>query len=475
MRRILLSLAFLGTAAVASAQQVGAGWSAFTGCWTPVSANGDRNMAANIPRVCVVPNGASSAELLTIVNDSITSRTPVDASGQRRDVSRQGCSGWEKAEFSADGRRLYLSGEQTCAGGLTRKTSGVFALTSSGDWVNAVDVSADSVSSVRVSRYASSSVTPTMPAEIRTALENREVSDRTARISAQREVGVDAIIEASKYLSPPVIEAWIAELDQDFNLDEKALVRLADAKVAPSVIDVMVAVSNPREFSVRSTGTVDRNEDSVRVRRDPYAPCFAPVIDPWAWYAYDPCDPYLRYSYYRPLYGRYGYPYGYYGRGYGYGGYYDPYYGSPVIIVSGGNRSHGRMTKDGYKSGGSSSSGSASGSSSGGRTATRSSGGESSSSGDKGSSGSSSAGSSGSGSSSSGGRTATRKPPTRTAEYQAADIRQPPIPRAPVEMTSRSSAPVSAPASASTTSGSSGSSSSSGSEGGRVATRKPPT
>ena len=75
MRRIILSIAFLGVASVASAQQVGAGWSAFAGCWTPVSANGERNMAANTPRVCVVPGGDSSAELLTVVGDSIAERS----------------------------------------------------------------------------------------------------------------------------------------------------------------------------------------------------------------------------------------------------------------------------------------------------------------------------------------------------------------------------------------------------------------
>jgi hypothetical protein len=469
MRRFLLSFAFLGLSAVASAQQVGASWSAFAGCWTPVSANGDRNMAANTPRVCVLPDGANSAQLITIVNDSITGRTPIDASGQRHDISRQGCSGWEKAEFSSDGRRLYLTGEQSCAGGLLRKTSGIFALTSDGDWVNAVDVTADSVSSVRVSRYATSSVFPTMPAEIRDALQAREVSDRTARISAQREVSVDAVIEASRFLSPPAVEAWLAELDQDFNLDDKTLIRLADAKVAPSVIDVLVAVSNPNQFSVRSTGSVQENADSSRNRRDPYAPCFAPVIDPWAWYAYDPCDPYLRYSYYRPLYGRYGSPYGYgYGRGYGYGygGYYDPYYGSPVIIVSGGNRSHGRMTKDGYKSDGSSS-GKASGSSTGGRAASRGSSGSSSAGADK-SSGSSSSGSStssgSSGSSSSGGRTATRKPPT--SDYDAAPRSRPPVemPTSRSSSEASSSSPASSGASSSTTSSSEG----------RVATRRPP-
>src|ERR1041384_1768989 len=154
MKRLILSLAFVGVAAVAPAQQVGPGWSAFVGCWTPVGSDGSRNVAANTPKVGGMPKGATAA-LLPIVNDSVPQRSTVDATGAKRDVSRQGCSGWEKAEFSSDGRRLFTTGEQTCVGGLKRKTSGVFAIASNGDWINAVDVSADSESSVRVMRYAS--------------------------------------------------------------------------------------------------------------------------------------------------------------------------------------------------------------------------------------------------------------------------------------------------------------------------------
>ena len=439
MRRIVLSIAFLGIASVSPAQApVGPGWSAFSGCWTPVGADGSRNIAANTPRVCVVPNG-NQAELLTIVNDSVTDRTIVDASGQRRDVSKQGCSGWEKAEFSSDGRRIYLSGEQTCAGGLKRVTSGIFAMANNGDWLNVVDVSADSVSSVRVTRFATTSTTPGMPAAVRD-LQSREVSDRTARVSAQRDVSVNAIIEASRFLSVPAQEAWIAELEQDFNLDDKTLVRLADEKVAPSVIDVMVAVSNPDVFSVHGSGEVSRNADADSVRsRRPYSPCFAPVIDPWAWYAYDPCDPYLRYSYYRPYYNRYGYGYGYpY-----YNSYYPYYYDSrPVIIVTNGeSRPHGRMTKDGYKPATPSSSGASD-------PATQSRGsdsrGSTKSSGDD------------------GGRTATRKPPTNEGSQASRTA-------APKESAPRPAQTYTPPKDEAA---SSSSSSSSGS--GRVATRKPP-
>jgi uncharacterized membrane protein YgcG len=417
MRRIILSTAFLGFAAIAQAQSSMAGWSAFAGCWTPVSSDGSRNVAANTPRVCVLPDAANGADLLTVVSDSITDRMHVSADGRQHDVSKQGCNGWEKAEFSADGRRVYLKSEQTCAGGIKRGTSGVFAIATNGDWLSVVDVSADSASNVRVTRYASTVVPPTAPASIRDALAASEMSDRTARVAAQRDVSLNAVIEASRFISAPATEAWLSELEQSFNLDDKALIRLADERVPESVIDMMVAVSNPSVFSVRPTGSIVREEEERMNDRDrSYSPCFSPIVDPWAWYAYDPCDPFLRYGYYRSRYSRYyGSRYGY-DPYYGYGGYYGGgYYGAPVVIVRGAETPKGRMTKDGYKrddastssgtstprattskSGGSSSSGSAS------------SGGSSSS----GSSGSSSSGSSGSsGGSSSSGRTATRKPP----------------------------------------------------------------
>jgi hypothetical protein len=401
MRRYLLSLALVGLAGTASGQATGPRWAAFAGCWIPVAADGSRNVAANTPRVCVVPSADNnSADLLTVVRDSITERTRIDADGRQQAVSKQGCSGWEKAEFSADGRRLYLRSEQTCAGGIARTTSGIFAIASSGDWVNVTNVAADSTNSVRVTRYGTTMITATMPTEIRETLAARELSDRTARVAAQREVSTAAVVEATRFVAAPTAEAWISELDQDFHLDDKALGRLADEKVPPSVIDMMVAVSNPDVFNVHPTGSITRDEDSVRIRRESYPYCFAPVIDPWAWYSYDPCDPYLRYGYYRSR--RFYDPY--YGYGYGGGGYYGGYYGGPVIVVRGsggpGSTGHGRMTKDGYKRDGTSSEGTSSTSGASTDRAPSSSKGSDSGKDSKGSSGSSSSG-----------RTATRKPP----------------------------------------------------------------
>jgi hypothetical protein len=425
MRPILVSSAFLALFAVsAQAQsQVSPGWSAFSGCWSPQAADGAA-ARDSAPRVCLIPTGTNSADLVSVVAGKVAERTRIDADGQHHDVAKQGCSGWESAAFSSDGRRLYLTSEQQCLGGVKRVASGVFAIASNGDWINAMNVSADSGNSVRVARYTAVPLTPAIPAEVQGVLEPREVADRTARISALAPVGTNAVIEAGKFLSPPAVEAWLAELEQDFHLDEKTLIRLADAGVAPSVIDVMVAVSNPKVFAVRPTGTgfTLGESDSLATRRAARSnDCVSPVIDPWAWYAYDPCDPYDRY--YRSRRFGYGYRYDpyYYGSGaYGYGGYgYGGYgyggYGGPVVIIVRGSendleRGHGKMTRDGYTRGTSTPRGTAGTTS----TATRDRAPRDPDAGSRTSTGTTSTGASSSSGSSSGGgseRTATRKPP----------------------------------------------------------------
>lgn len=360
----LIAVAFASIAGAQTPAAVSPGWSAYSGCWEPVVVEGQPVPAAN-SRVCVVPSGANGADLISFVDDKVTERTHIEADGRHHDVARQGCSGWEAASFSADGRRLYMESEQQCAAGLKRKASALFAMSSNGQWMHTVGVSADGTEGLRVARYTPVAVTSSFPSEIFNALDGRALADRTARVAAQARVTTDAIIESSKMLSSGVVGAWLAELDQTFTLDEKTLIRLADAGVSPVVIDVMVAVSNPKIFEVHPTGagvSVSENE-LMRADRLASRDCTSPLLDPWGYYEYNPCDPYHRFGYYGSR--RYGYGYGYnpydpfrlndqfgYGGLGGYGNYgYNGY--SPVVIVVRGadnpEPGHGRMTKDGYK------------------------------------------------------------------------------------------------------------------------------
>ena len=448
--KLISSVFFAGLfASVAAAQTPTAGprWSAYAGCWEPLAGEG-QTLPASTPRVCVVPSSAVGADLISVVDNKITDRMHIEADGAHHDVKQQGCAGWESAAWSSDGRRLYFNSDQKCdavdaagraitvdvvAAGLQRKASGIFAVGADGRWTNIVNVSASGGHGLRVLRYAPVPIDTTYPAEIFSALGNRDLFFSTARIAARSSITLDDVIDASKSLEPAVVDAWLAASEQKFDLDAKGLVRLADAGVAPETIDVMVAVSNPGVFAVASNGggvSTSALEMARQPNRGSRNECLSPVMDPWGYNDYSGCDPYRRYGFYGargygydPFYDLYGSRYGYgYGYGYGYNGYngYNyGYNGTPVVIIVRGSANdpqakHGHMTKNGYVIDSPSTASSAAAR----QASTRSSSGSGSTT--SSSSGSSSSGSSSSGSSSgsssagsSGGRTAHPKPPAR--------------------------------------------------------------
>ena len=76
--------------------------------------------------MCVVPAlGDGGVTIVSFINGKETSRQQLDATGQQRAVERDGCTGWESSQFSADDRRVYLRSELTCSGSLKRVSSAV--------------------------------------------------------------------------------------------------------------------------------------------------------------------------------------------------------------------------------------------------------------------------------------------------------------------------------------------------------------
>jgi hypothetical protein len=230
---------------------------------------------------------------------------------------------------------VYLKAVATCDG-VARTTSGIIAMSPTGEWLDVQGVSAGNDEGVRVARYHDAGVPSSVPQQVAAALRGRATASQGARLAAGSTIGSSAVIEASRAVTPAVVQAWVLERGQVFSLDAAELVRLADAGVPAQVTDAMVAVSNPKVFAVARPETQPRArvEDEVVGRR--IYVYMDPRYSPYGWgyapygYGYD--------------YGRYGYsPLGY-GGGYGYGsGYYGyPGYLPPVVIVNPGQAESGR-------------------------------------------------------------------------------------------------------------------------------------
>jgi hypothetical protein len=338
----------LSAVALPSAQAQSARLQAWVGCWSA-----EQTIVPTVstigPIVCITPTAdANVVDVATLQEGKIISREMLDANGRERPVEAKGCIGTQRANWSADGRRVYLKSAGSCEG-VARSTSGILAFTPSGEWLDIKGVTAGEGGTVRVARYHDIGVPRTVPAEIANALVGHDLSTQSARIAAGAPLRTSDVVEASRAIDSTVVEAWLLERGQRFELSARDLVKLADDGVPARVTDALVAVSNPQAFALaRTDESMLRRGDvtdldgprRVRVYADPYGM-------PYGW-GYSP------YGYgYGSAY-RYGYGYGNsYGGSYGYPGFYNP----PIVIVNGQNAAHGKMVKgEGYKRGTSSAS-----------------------------------------------------------------------------------------------------------------------
>jgi hypothetical protein len=424
---VVLMGAQLALAPSAYAQVPDARWQPWLGCWSAVTS---RASDARGSMVCLVPaEKGSGVELAVIADGAVAHRERFDASVTRAPKDFDSCPGWETVTFSRDGRQVMFQSEFTC-GAMSVQGSGVYAISGDGEWIDVSGSVVGGQSTVRAVRYrpagrtlrrlAAGAASDSMPFEV---VAERSAS-RFARIDAGRPVNTDDVVAVAKRVAPSVVEAWLHELQQGFEVNGQELVRLADAGLASRTIDLMVALSYPERFKVqRSTqpsgGAVAieqvRVTDDQRLRRSQYcgygySPMYPSYYDDRCSFGYMITSG----SWYDPFgYSRYGYGgYSGYGYGYGYGGYYGGYYwGARPIVILPANpddnaQGRGRAVKGGgYTRGGGGyvrpSSGGTGSSASGGS----SSGGSSSPSGS--SSGGSSSGSTGGSS----GRTAKPRPP----------------------------------------------------------------
>jgi uncharacterized membrane protein YgcG len=364
LKRILFSGSMILLASAANVQAAPLAddrWLPWLGCWRAADAP-----ATNV--LCIVPEG-EGVRIAEYADGKMVRESRVVANGQSRAVNQEGCTGTEQARWSSDGERVYVTTDMTCGERTRRQATGIFGFVTGSEWVSVQAISASGLEpGSRTVRY-----TPTdahNPPEIAALLRENRLARETSRYALAKPLDLDDVREATRAVHARAVEALIIAHNQPFKLNGKTLVGLAKAGVPESVIDVLVAVSNPSRFALTSPDAEPGEISTATRARSGYSSRFC---DDWDDY-YDPtCS--SRYGYYR--YSPFGYGYGFYSP-YGYNSYGWRYGSTPVIIIRGDEGSEpvtrGRATRQGYSSGKSSSTpsmskgstGSSSGSSTGG-------------------------------------------------------------------------------------------------------------
>jgi hypothetical protein len=264
----MLASAILLAAQVASAQTAAtpdAGdsrWQAWLGCWQ-LAGRGDG------PQVCVAPLPQSPGVTLTTKSDGkVLLEQKIIADGAQQPLAEAACRGWQRAEWSRNGKRLFTHGELAC-GDERRVVSGVSFIGAQNTWIDIQVVEVAGRDNVRVRRY-------------------RPVTEPSRPRPSAGPLALDEITELSAALPLQALEAAVTEAHTSFPLNRRSLIALDGAHVPDSVTDLLVALAFPDRF------VVDRRQRPESFSSGGFASGMPPGLDaewasiyPYFWpYAY---------------------------------------------------------------------------------------------------------------------------------------------------------------------------------------------
>lgn len=253
-------LACLAPGAASAQRPADSRWLPWLGCWVPVaepgsgpSAGGDASARKPEFLVCVRPaEDGAGVVVATVHEGKEVARRVLNADGVQREVEVEGCAGWERARWSADGGRVFYRSLLTCEGGVQRESSGATMMLASGDWLDAEVVRAGDARTLEVRRYRFAT-DQEHRAHGREAPAGNALALETARKAAAATLSVSDVIEAASEVDEQVVQALLVDYGGRFPLDARALVRLADAGISAETIDLMIALSFPDRFEVNRT------------------------------------------------------------------------------------------------------------------------------------------------------------------------------------------------------------------------------
>ncbi len=248
-------------------------WRAYIGCWVSYTEG------ARGADLCVVPTRDSeTVEMISLVRDSVTSRTTITTSGQRVHRTRADCTGWDSARWSLDERRVYLRTEYTCTSGLTQSSTGIIAMSSLNLFSRIDHARSEHAAAIRMIAYSALAETAGLPDELLRRLPGRDdAATRAARINSAAFVSIADVADAAKALDEPVVDTWLSDRGHVYALTRDEVRSLRDVAVPASVIDMMLRRSHRELFALEAEDGIWRRTRAPRVRAVSSGPAFTPV------------------------------------------------------------------------------------------------------------------------------------------------------------------------------------------------------
>ena len=332
------------TAAATTATAAGdARYEPWLGCW---DLEIDRRAGRIAPtRLCLLPADEGGVRILTISGPTVASTESLVVDGKAHPVSAPDCRGTEQTDWATTLPGFFRSGTVTCGSDTAaRRVSSLAFLRTDGAWIDVQAATVGAQTSIRIRRFRRSTDQSLPPGAA-----NRNQAYAAPRRERSAPWTAANVIEVSGKLPTEGVEAVITELDRPIELKKKQLLAMADGGVDERVIDLLVGLTYPEKFVVRSRGgggsfggfsgiggfgafdgfsTFSDLCDPMDVSRP--GSCFDGLYDFGLWgyglYGRNP------YSAYRNRAGLYGYGPGWYGSWYSpYGGYVEASPSQPVV------------------------------------------------------------------------------------------------------------------------------------------------
>jgi len=244
-----LAAALLAAGASSASGQAaiyGAGLQAWLGCWSAEQSATGPDAAPAI--VCITPTArVDVADVITVQGGRIVGRETLDATGRPRPIDAARCTGERSARWSNDRRRLFVHSIGTCAG-VSSSTSGLLTIGADGDWLDVEAISAGGGASVRVARYREVTPPTALPTAARSALRAQALATHSVRVAAGAPVRAEDVLEASRVLDAGVVDAWVFERAQRFDINSTDLAALVNLGVPARTTDALGAVADTQSY-----------------------------------------------------------------------------------------------------------------------------------------------------------------------------------------------------------------------------------